>query len=145
VGTQPELYCTIHGNAGSIEMNLERLRVDTVTIDDDDILKSLTMPTLPPEFMRELNSSSSNSNTSSNRSTPSSSVNSRTPTPSSGSRNTSTPSSSSSQPATGNPFLDRPAAGAQNEEGATYIPSGSGNSPPSQGGLELPAYNPLLD
>jgi penicillin-binding protein 1A len=143
LGTQPELFCNIHGNTGAIETNLERLRLDTVTIDDNEVLRSLTMPTLPPDFVRELNSSSSsNRNTSPSRTSPTTTSRTTTPSTSSGSG---TSSSSQNPPVTGNPFLDGtpPAAEAQNEEGAPYIPGG--DAPPAGGGLELPSYNPLLD
>jgi penicillin-binding protein 1A len=146
-GTQPELYCTVHGNTGSIEMNLERLRFDTVLIDDTEILQGLTMPALPPEFMMELNSGgSSNRNTQAGSGTSSSAANSRV---SGGMPLTGrTSSSSRNQPVTGNPFLDGAPPltdGTPSGEGPVYIPENSTGGEAAGGGLELPAYNPLLD
>jgi penicillin-binding protein 1A len=151
-GTQPELYCTVHGNAGSIETNLQRLRFDTVTIDDDALLQNLTMPALPPEFMQELNSgASSNRNTQTGR-TGTSAASSRTGVSGGTSTGGRTSSSSQNQPLTGNPFLDTPsAAETQSGEGGAYPGIGAGGSDDSpaesgiDGGLELPSYNPLLD
>ncbi|GHU66137.1 penicillin-binding protein [Spirochaetia bacterium] len=121
-GTQPALYCNIHGNTGSIEMNLEHLRSDTFTIDDTDLLKTLTMPTLPAEY-QDLNSNRNNSNT--NRTLPSR-TNTRTYYTPPG-RNSTSNSNTTNTP-------------------VQPVPPGS-ESPAEQPnyGLELPAYNPLLD
>jgi penicillin-binding protein 1A len=50
-GTQPVLYCDVHGNAGSTEINIERFRINAISIDDSDLLKDLAMPVLPQEFL----------------------------------------------------------------------------------------------
>jgi penicillin-binding protein 1A len=72
-GTQPEQYCTVHGNAGSIRTTIQRFETDTLFLDNGELLNNLPMPTLAPEFMRELNSSSSSNssrrNTGANRNT----------------------------------------------------------------------------
>jgi penicillin-binding protein 1A len=68
-GTQPTLYCDVHGNTGSIETNLNRLRIDTFVIDDSQVLENLSMPALPAEFMNEINSTTNTGRTNtSNRS-----------------------------------------------------------------------------
>jgi penicillin-binding protein 1A len=87
-GTQPSLYCTVHGNTGSLEINLERLRTDTLTIDDADLLKSLTMPSLPAEYADRNSSRNSTSRT------PPARTNSRTPGRSSTPENSNTANSS---------------------------------------------------
>ncbi|MDR1566340.1 MAG: PBP1A family penicillin-binding protein [Treponema sp.] len=107
-GTQPTLYCDVHGNTGSIETNLNRLRIDTFAIDDSDVLENLSMPALPAEFMREINSNAG-----------------RTVTPSWN-------SSSRTQP-------------ARNSSGGNPGPSRQETAVPPDYGIELPAYNPLLD
>jgi penicillin-binding protein 1A len=103
-GTQPSLYCNIHGNTGSIEVNLERLRTDTLTIDDTDLLKTLTMPTLPAEY-QDTGSNRNNTNSFGRNTTSGNSNTTNTPAQS-------VPESSAGQPNYGlelptyNPLLD---------------------------------------
>jgi penicillin-binding protein 1A len=115
-GTQPSLYCNIHGNTGSIEVNLERLRTDTLTIDDADLLKTLTMPVLPAEY-QDLSSGRSSTN--------------RNPPARTNSRNYNTPSGRNTTPGNSN-TTNTPVQPAPGEPVPDY-------------GLELPSYNPLLD
>ncbi|WP_245535098.1 penicillin-binding protein 1A [Leadbettera azotonutricia] len=114
-GTQPSLYCNIHGNTGSVEVNLERLRSDTLTIDDADLLKTLTMPTLPAEYQeRTSNRNSANTN-----------------------RNSSARTNSRNSTASGRNSTSR----NSNTTDSQTMPT----DPVPNNGLELPAYNPLLD
>jgi penicillin-binding protein 1A len=118
-GTQPVLYCDVHGNAGSIEINLDRIRTNTIFIDDSELLKDLTIPTLPQEFQND--SSSTRRNTTRRNSNPGrTAASGRT----SGSRN--------SLPA--EPSEENSEAGSTG--GGEYLPDL---------GIELPAYNFLLE
>jgi penicillin-binding protein 1A len=117
-GTQPVLYCDVHGNAGSIEINLERLRTHTVSIDDSELLKDLTMPTLPQEFLNDSPSNRRNAGRNSNSGTASG----RSP----GARN-------------------RSPAGIPEENTGRDSNSGEGNEYFPVLDIELPSYNPLLE
>jgi penicillin-binding protein 1A len=129
-GTQPEQYCTEHGNTGSIRTTLQRFETDTVFLDNDELLNSLPMPVLPPEFMRDLNSSGSSN---------------------SSRRNTAT----NRNPYYFSPRGNQGNAGQGGRQSAAPAPESGGveNPPLSQDtiesvpdyGLELPNYNPLLE
>jgi penicillin-binding protein 1A len=116
-GTQPVLYCDVHGNSGSMEMNLERIRTGVVFIDDSELLDGLAMPVLPREFLdlpvRGGRNAGRNSN--SGRTSPGGS---------SGSRNST-------------------AAGPSEERGGADVTGDDENIPDLD--IELPAYNFLLE
>jgi penicillin-binding protein 1A len=116
-GTQPVLYCDVHGNAGSMEVNLERLRTNVVSIDDAELLQGLSMPTLSQEFLDPPPSNRRNTGRNSNQGRSSSSG-------SSASRN--------SLPAE-----------ALGENTGADLTGGDGDL--SDFGIELPAYNFLLE
>ncbi|MDR2257971.1 MAG: PBP1A family penicillin-binding protein, partial [Treponema sp.] len=173
-GTQPTEYCNIHGNASySSSTALNTMRSDTLGLDEEILLGSLTMPALNLDLLPEPPRSQeqpSGSRTSGGR---------RINTPGIGSRNTPSnrgqPSAGSSagfsagssgrlSPLTSNPFLDDedepfpPETGSPEqaeanitEEAASEAAAsavsvpGTENSAGSGYGLELPDYNPLLD
>jgi penicillin-binding protein 1A len=116
-GTQPVLYCDVHGNSGSLETNLERLRTSAVSIDDSDLLRDLAMPVLPREFLDDPPANRRNTGRNSNQGRAS-------PGGSSGSRN--------------NPQAAPPEENAEADStgGDGYLPDF---------GIELPAYNFLLE
>jgi penicillin-binding protein 1A len=116
-GTQPVLYCDVHGNTGSIETNLERLRISAFSIDDSELLKDLAMPALPQEFLNDPPVNRRNAGRNSNQSRIS-------PGGSSASRNS----------------LPAGLSGENTEEDST---GGDGYLPDL--GIELPAYNFLLE
>jgi penicillin-binding protein 1A len=165
-GTQPTEYCNIHGNASySSSTALNTMRSDTLGLDEEILLGSLTMPVLnldllpePPQNLEQ----PSNTRNSGGR---------RINTPGSSSRNTAsnrgrTPSGSPGRlpPLTSNPFLDdedtpfspetnvpeqtginmTEAAAAEASASAVSVPE-TENSADSGFELELPDYNPLLD
>jgi penicillin-binding protein 1A len=152
-GTQPTQYCNIHGGGTTAGLYTETMRSDVLGFDDNDLLKGLTMPTLPAEFMESLpapaNTSSSRRNTSSSSSGSSRSSNRST------SRNSSAGSSSSRTNSynSGNPLLDpedeEPPVTIDSffpvdeEDLAPALPDTSAEH--TEYGLELPVYNPLLD
>jgi penicillin-binding protein 1A len=115
-GTQPVLYCDVHGNAGSVEMNLERLRLNAVSMDDSGLLKDLAMPTLPREFLNDTqpNRRDTGRNSNAGRASP-----------------VRTPASRANPPA------------LVPEESPEADSSGGEDLPAF--GIELPAYNPLLE
>jgi penicillin-binding protein 1A len=116
-GTQPVLYCDVHGNAGSIEMNIERIRTNVVTIDDSDLLKDLPMPTLSREFLNDPPQNRRNAGRNSgSRTSPGGSSGSDDSLPAG-------PSGGNTTDATGG-------------DGNEYLPALD---------IELPSYNPLLE
>jgi penicillin-binding protein 1A len=164
-GTQPTEYCNIHGNASySSSTALNTMRSDTLGLDEDILLGSLTMPSLNldllPEPPRSQGQPSNSRNPGSRR------IN----TPGSGSPNTSPSRTIPSNrgravpsapgpvplPPNSNPFLDDEnelfpsetnfpeQTGADMTKDAGSVPE-TENSAGSGHGLELPAYNPLLD
>jgi penicillin-binding protein 1A len=53
-GTQPTEYCTIHGNAShSTTVAVTTAGSDTLGLDEDELLGSLTMPSLSPDLLPE--------------------------------------------------------------------------------------------
>jgi penicillin-binding protein 1A len=127
-GTQPARYCDVHGNTGTLESSITRMAADTFVIDDEDLLGSLPMPTLPPELMRELNANSGRNMT----------ANQNTSGIRSGLPNRNTNRSGTSSLLSGNL---QPAQPPEPEDSGTenlgdYLPAS---------GLELPAWNPLLE
>jgi penicillin-binding protein 1A len=118
-GTQPVLYCDVHGNAGSIEINLERLRTSAIPIDDSELLNGLTMPALPQEFLDLPPSGRRNAGRNSNAGRTS-------PGGSAGPRNS---------------LPEEPLE----EDGEADSAGGNGNEYFPALGIELPSYNPLLD
>jgi penicillin-binding protein 1A len=129
-GTQPEQYCIEHGNIGSIRTTIQRFETDTIFLDNDELLNNLPMPALPPEFMRDLNSSgSSNSsrrNTATNRNSYYFSPRENSGSASQGGRQSAAPASGS--------------GGGENPPALQDI-----SEPVPDYGLELPNYNPLLE
>jgi penicillin-binding protein 1A len=115
-GTQPVLYCDVHGNAGSVEINLERLRTSAISIDDSELLDGLTMPVLSREFLDLPSPGGRNTGRNANPGRTS-------PGRSSGSRNS--------------------PAGPSEESGGADSTGGDGNLPDLD--IELPAYNFLLE
>jgi penicillin-binding protein 1A len=161
-GTQPSQYCDIHGNASFAESRINSMRSGMLSIGGNDILNTLAMPALPADLFPELFETRTNQN---NRN-----ANSRQPgtpswqTPQSGQRGQGNNLSWSFNDS--NPLLDPPIDEPEplnnfwnsdtdatiNEQAA----AGEVNSPYEQSvgneaqndsdyGLELPAYNPLLD
>jgi penicillin-binding protein 1A len=51
-GTQPVLYCNVHGNANTTTV-LAPFQADTILINDSELLEGLPMPTLSPEFLND--------------------------------------------------------------------------------------------
>jgi penicillin-binding protein 1A len=121
-GTQPVLYCDVHGNAGSKEIDIERIRANIYSIDDSDLLKDLTMPTLSQEFLDPPPSNRRNTGRNSNAG--------RT-------------SSSSGSSAGNSASRNSPPAGPSGEEAGEDSTGGDGYLPDL--GIELPAYNFLLE
>jgi hypothetical protein len=111
------LYCDVHGNSGSLETNLERLRTSAFSIDDSDLLRDLTMPVLPREFLNDPPANRRNTGRNSNQGRAS-------PGGSSGSRNS-------------------PQTAAPEENAESDASGGDGYLPDL--GIELPAYNFLLE
>ena len=51
-GTQPGQLCNVHGNTGHADMILStRFSMDTMTLNERNIVENLRMPTLAPEFL----------------------------------------------------------------------------------------------
>jgi hypothetical protein len=98
-----------------MEINLERIRTNVVTIDDSDLLKDLPMPTLSREFLNDPPQNRRNTGRNSGSRT--------SPGGSSGSRNS--------------------PAGPSEESGGADSTGGDGNLPDLD--IELPAYNFLLE
>jgi penicillin-binding protein 1A len=115
-GTQPVLYCDVH-NAGSKEIKLEPLRTHTISIDDSELLKDIAMPTLSSEFLDDPPSNRRNTGRNSNTGRTNSG---RTPLPRNSLRAESPEENS----------------GAGSTGGDDYLPDL---------GIELPAYNFLLE
>ena len=127
-GTEPVLYCNVHGNTGSTELILStRFSMDTITIDEKNLVGDLKMPTLPPEFL--LNNSGSRNTSTSSSSSSSTGRNSVT-----SNQNRTSTSNSNSTSSGYNTEPEEPYQG-------TPLP---GTSVPNYG-IEPPAYNPLLD
>jgi penicillin-binding protein 1A len=116
-GTQPVLYCDVHGSAGSKETEIERLRTSAFSIDDSELLQGLSMPTLSREFLNETPPNRRNTGRNSNQGRTS-------PGGSSASRNS--------------PPAEAPGenTGAEAAEDDGFLP---------ELGIELPAYNFLLE
>jgi penicillin-binding protein 1A len=118
-GTQPVLYCDVHGNAGSVETTLERLRTSAISIDDSELLRDLAMPTLPQEFRND--SSPNRPNTTR-----------RNPNPGRTAASGRIPAPRNSLQA--DPPEENPEAGSTGDD--EYLPDL---------GIELPTYNFLLE
>jgi penicillin-binding protein 1A len=53
-GTQPTQYCTLHGNTSfPVEIAIESMRSDTLSLDESILLDGLRMPSLPADFLTE--------------------------------------------------------------------------------------------
>jgi penicillin-binding protein 1A len=116
-GTQPIQPCTLHGNTGNKETIIATVYMpDTLILDDRSLIARLTVPTLPAEF---LNSSPTNTGRSTTTTAPT------TTTPNTG---TTTANSGNTQV----PNIQETDEYAPEESSSIY-------------GLEIPAYNPLLD
>jgi penicillin-binding protein 1A len=163
-GTQPTEYCNIHGNASySSTIAINTMRSDTLGIDEDILLGSLTMPFLNLDLLPESPDQSSN-----NR--PSARGNTRNRQTGTGSRSAVNPYAPSNRnrgnasraPAIPdhNPLLDDegPALSPEDDFGengdalpgeGALLPDGNSpaaaNALDSSYGLEMPSYNPLLD
>jgi penicillin-binding protein 1A len=154
-GTQPTEYCNIHGNASySSSTALTTMRSDTLGLDEEVLLGSLTMPTLnldllpePPRTREQPSNSRNPGNRQNNaRNTPAN--RGRTPGASSSSSGRTSPMN--------NPFLDdeneplSPEAEPPEQIGVntpeeTVPVSETENTADFGYGPEPPSYNPLLD
>jgi penicillin-binding protein 1A len=153
-GTQPTQYCTIHGNAAfPTEIVIEPMRSDALGLDDAVLLRGLSMPSLPADFLAEparagrtpsggraaatnrTSSAEGRNGASPSTRTAGSGVSPGLPLPPAGadlSGEENPPDASDAVI----PANDDPSAGLEEPE-TTRIPPGYGP--------ELPAYNPLLE
>jgi penicillin-binding protein 1A len=144
-GTQPVEYCNIHGSASySSQTALGTMRSDTLGLDEEMLLGSLSMPTLRfdllPEPPRDSGGTNPPGGTTVNRNTPGRGS-SRVLTPS-----RPTPNRRFSGTAPNNPLLDGDLPAAGSSPGEEAANSGeTENDPEDDYGLELPDYDPLLD
>ena len=162
-GTQPSRYCDIHGGAASLPSRTPISALPLAGLDEEALLGSLTMPSLPPDLFPEPPS----------RANPPRRGSSRNRTPAN--RNTGSRNAPSSNPLSWafnntNPLLEDDSPGPDeaepvhfetplpDEEAAGVVPGGPAPAGDGQGGaapvthdavpdngLELPAYNPLLE
>jgi penicillin-binding protein 1A len=170
-GTQPGQYCNIHGNASwSMENTMSVMRSDILGIEEDLLLGSLTMPTLPLDMLPELSSPSEppvnqNNRNTNNRTNTSANRNSRSTTqnPLFWSFNNNNPPVENPQETAEQPsaVFEKPApeeheaveidTGFNGVMPAEPVTGGQAGSAPvthnaePDNGLELPPYNPLLD
>ncbi|MDR3167061.1 MAG: transglycosylase domain-containing protein, partial [Treponema sp.] len=150
-GTQPTQYCTIHGNtAFPIEIAIEPMRSDILSLDDEALLSGLRMPSLPADFLSEPTSRATpgRSASGSRTTTPSRTSNTPAQTGSSGRA----PSSPAAPPAeTGlsggekTPDDSNVLSLIPEESSPGFQSEGTETRIPPEDGPELPAYNPLLD
>jgi penicillin-binding protein 1A len=147
-GTQPSQYCNIHGNASySSGTAINTMRGDTLSIDDEILLGSLTMPTLRLDLFQEpeneTNQSNRNNTSQNRRTTSPPASNSRTNSSRDSRGRSSAPANSGNQGnqtsplswSFNNPLMD-------DDE---FVPETTSPETEDSYGLELPSYNPLLD
>ncbi|GHV42760.1 penicillin-binding protein [Spirochaetia bacterium] len=158
-GTQPGEYCNIHGNTAYNAPSTVNFRgSSTMGLNDDVLLGSLRMPTLNldllPETRSEDRQGAVNTRNSSGNRTGAANRNTNN-------RNTNTGAGTNRNTQSGNRLLDgdediNPGGGPQRLPGAREIPpvetavpeippEAAGAEADSGYGLELPAYNPLLE
>jgi penicillin-binding protein 1A len=137
-GTQPHVHCTIHGNTGSRESIIFRYRDTAGAMDSVDLLRDLTMPTLSPDFMLQPSgTNTTNRNTAQNRNNTQNRnpANQRT-----GNRNTVPEINSQTE----NPMQDlMPEMPEINYD--VYTENYGAEPLFDYGGLEIPAWDPLMD
>jgi penicillin-binding protein 1A len=151
-GTQPTHVCDLHGNISSSVASINNMRTNSPGLDDIAFATYLPpMPSLPPDLFPDLSPAPNNRN---NRNT--NNANNRRNTPNNQSnqnnqnnRNTA-PSAQTQNPVSlNNPLLDgdTPATPPQPlDETVTDNNAADGNTPADFNlGLDIPAYNPLLD
>ncbi|MDR2608827.1 MAG: PBP1A family penicillin-binding protein [Treponema sp.] len=151
-GTQPTQYCNIHGEASYSETAIGSMRTGILGLDEENLLGSLTMPTLDPELFPELQRGAAGSSGSGNSTRRSGSQTNQNRNASQGSRNTFR-----------NPFLDgdfnsssggaypweSPSLSSDEDLETDGTPDVSGEPPEEE--FSLPPlfsgedYNPLLD
>ncbi|MDR0877549.1 MAG: PBP1A family penicillin-binding protein [Treponema sp.] len=157
-GTQPVSYCNIHGSNASYSSGtaINTMRSGNLAFDDEDLLNSLTMPTLQPDLFPEPVNSRTNNRTN-NRANSTSGGNRRSGAVSSNSNNqgrraiqdrnpllddegdSTNSTQAAGMPPANIPAAAAPAEGAENNAGSVPPEAGANTTP------GLPAYNPLLD
>ena len=140
-GTEPVQYCNIHQNiAYSGEVILEPMRTGTMTLDDETLLKDLSMPSLPLEYLTPPGTGRSGYAASSQNL-------GRNNNQSGANRNPAGPQNRPSAPAEfPGPPLGREAGFPETLPEAGISPEiGDHSEIGDDLGLELPSYNPLLD
>jgi len=147
-GTQPTTVCDIHGSgAWSSTTAINTMRDNTLVIDDNALLGSLSMPTLSADLFPEM-SKNNQTNNRNNRNNNNNRRTTQTRTPPANTPNQRQPTLPSN-----NPMLDddTPISPVQESrigvtEAPEYrTPSVNASPDPAYDGRETPQYNPLLD
>jgi penicillin-binding protein 1A len=159
-GTQPSQYCGIHGNASFTRTAINTIRPGFISLENNDLLNTLSMPTLPADLFPELfdtrpNQNNRNANSRQpNRNTRAAPQSGQTGANLSWSFNNSNPllDPPIEEPIPPDYFLNSDSDASIYEQSAAgeiiypYEQPGGGEAPgDSDYGLELPAYNPLLE
>jgi penicillin-binding protein 1A len=152
-GTQPTRACDLHGNMSTVATINTVMRNNTQGLDDIALVKDLTMPRLPADLFPDLspapnNRNNRNTNNANNRRNNQNSQNNQN---NQNNRNPPAPGTQTQSPVSvNNPLLDgdTPAAPPQPPLDETVTDNNAADSNASTEfnlGLDIPAYNPLLD